>query len=240
MSLKKIFPLLFIFLSMFFISCASIPSGSSSKNKYLKAYKTIELTENLDYLSTNIKYPEFADLPELNKRISNSVLSNWKNFKSYSKSEWNEIAELNNRGNGKLSPFEYLVTYEVSGNNNIISILLNTYIFNGGAHGNTSLITLNYDINTGKYINIQQASDMTFNEISEVCRKQLYKKLIDDDKSGMPPSEIDSIREMINTGAFPQAGNFEIFIVDGIKVYALFEPYSVAPYAYGVQKIQVR
>ena len=120
MLLKKTLYIVLILLSLIFISCASIPGGSSSKNKYLKAYKTIEVSENLDYLTTNIKYPEFSDLPELNKRIENSVLSNWKNFKSYSKSEWNEIAELNNRGNGKLSPFEYLVTYEVSGNNNII------------------------------------------------------------------------------------------------------------------------
>ena len=237
---KKFLPLLFIALSMFFISCATIPSGTGGKNKYLKSYKTIELSEKSDYLETNIKYPEFTDLPELNKRIENTILSNWKNFKSYSKETWNEIATLNNRGNGKLAPFDYMVTFEVSGSANIISVLLNTYVFDGGAHGNTSLISLNYDLNTGKYIDIRQASLMDYNQISSICRDTLYKKLIDNEKSGMSLTEKDSMKQMINTGAFPQAGNFEIFTVDGSKVYAWFEPYSVAPYAYGIQKIQVK
>ena len=66
-----------------------------------------------------------------------------------------------------------------------------------------------------------------------------YKKLIDNNKK-MAPAEEDSLREMINTGAFPQAGNFELFTVDGSKVFVWFEPYSVAPYSYGIQKVQVK
>lgn len=240
MSLKKSFPLFLICLSLMFISCATIPGGTGGKNKYLRSYNTVEVSENLDYLNTNIKYPEFSDLPELNKRIANTAISNWKSFKSYSKSEWNEIATLNNRGNGKLAPFEYIVTFEVSGNSNIISVLLNTYVFNGGAHGNTSLISLNYDLATGKYAEIQTVSQMNYNQISEITRKKLYQTLIEDDKSDMPPAEKDSMREMINTGAFPQAGNYEIFTVDGEKVFVYFEPYSVAPYSYGVQKVQIK
>ena len=81
---------------------------------------------------------------------------------------------------------------------------------------------------------------MSYNDISSNCRNILYKTLIENDKSGMPPSEKDSLREMINTGAFPQAVNFEIFTIDGNKVYAWFEPYSVAPYSYGIQKVQVK
>lgn len=240
MNSKKYLPLFLISLSMFFISCASIPGGAGGKNKYLHSYKTIEVLENFDYLETKIKYPEFEGLPELNKRIENMALSNWKNFKAYSKEDWNEIAALNNRGNGKLAPFEYVVTFEVSGSASILSILLNTYIFDGGAHGNTSLISLNYDLKTGKYIDIRQASQMDYNQISSICRDTLYKKLIDNEKYGMSPTEKDSMKQMINTGAFPKAGNFEIFTADGNKVFVWFEPYSVAPYAYGIQKIQIK
>lgn len=226
-------------ISLFFVSCATLPSSeNSSKMSY--AYKTVEFSENLDYLKTNIKYPEFEKIPELNTRIANTVNSNWKNFKSYSKNEWNDIIALNNRGTSKLPPFEYLVTYEVTGTKNIISVILNTYIFNGGAHGNTSLISFNYDVDSKKYLNIQQVSGMSYNEISTECRNQLYKKLIDNNKEGLPPAEKDAVREMINTGAFPQAGNFEIFTVDGNKIYVWFEPYSVAPYSYGIQKIQIK
>ena len=229
-----------ILLSFFFVSCATLPGGKKDSQKFSYTYKTVEVSEESEYLSTKIKYPQFTDFPDLNKRIENTILSNWKTFKTYSKSEWKSIVDLNNRGTSKLPPFEYLVTFDVSGNKNIISILLNTYVFNGGAHGNTSLTSLNYDTVNNKYINILQATGMNYNEISSVCRNTLYKRLIEDNKTALQPAQEDSMREMINTGAFPQAGNFEIFTVDGNKVYALFEPYSVAPYAYGIQKVQVK
>ena len=241
MSSKSIHILILSLTSLLFVSCASLPGLSKDKDlKFNRKYQTVSIDEKLDYLETKIRYPQFDDVPELNKRIERTVQSNWKTFKSYSKTEWNDIAALNNRGTAKLPPFEYLVTYEVSGTKNIISVILNTYIFNGGAHGNTSLTAFNYDAESQKYIDIQQASDMNYNEISSVCRNHLYKKLIDDNKAAIPAAEKDAMREMINTGAFPQAGNFEIFTVDGATVYVWFEPYSVAPYAYGIQKIQVK
>ena len=237
--IKKFYLLFLLLISLLFVSCATLPQKDNS-SKFSRKYETIAVEEKLDYLETKIRYPKFADLPDLNKRIENTILSNWKSFKGYSKTEWNDIVKLNNRGTSKLPPFEYNVSFEVSGTKNIVSVLLNTYIFNGGAHGNTSLISFNYDASTGKFIDVQQATGMNYNEISTVCRNTLYKNLIDNDKTGMPPKEKDSMREMINTGAFPQAGNFEIFTVDGAKVYVLFEPYSVAPYAYGIQKVQVK
>ncbi len=235
---KLFYGILIVFLCSCFTSCATLSLNKDS-GKISYSYKTVEISEKQNYLTTNIKYPEFEKLPELNKRIANTVNSNWKNFKSYSKSEWEEIVALNNRGSSKLPSFEYLVTYEVTGNKDLVSVLLNTYIFSGGAHGNTNLATFTYDTKTGKFIDIVQATSMSYNEISSVCRNTLYKKLIDTGKK-MPPAEEDSMREMINTGAFPQAGNFELFTVEGSRVYAWFEPYSVAPYSYGIQKIQVK
>ena len=236
MNRRLFYGILLVVFNFCFISCATL-SENKDGGKLSVSYKTVEITENQDYLKTNIKYPEFEKLPDLTKRIANTVKSNLKNFKSYSKSEWNEIAALNGRGSSKLSPFEYLVTYEVSGNRNTVSVLLNTYIFSGGAHGNTSLVSYTYDIKSGKYINIIQASSMSYNELSSVCRNELYKKILN---NKLPPAEYDSIRAMINTGAFPQAGNFEIFTVSGNKVFVYFEPYTVAPYSYGIQKIQVK
>jgi hypothetical protein len=235
---KLFYGILIVFLCSCFTSCATLSLNKDS-GKISYSYKTVEISEKQNYLTTNIKYPEFEKLPELNKRIANTVNSNWKNFKSYSKSEWEEIVALNNRGSSKLPSFEYLVTYEVTGNKDLVSVLLNTYIFSGGAHGNTNLATFTYDTKAGKFIDIVQATSMSYNEISSVCRNTLYKKLIDTGKK-IPPAEEDSMREMINTGAFPQAGNFELFTVEGSRVYAWFEPYSVAPYSYGIQKIQVK
>ena len=239
MKQSKIFILLLCFITVLFASCATLPGGNRSQ-KFSYKYQIVSVDEKLDYLETKIKYPQFDNIPELNKKIENTILSNWKSFKSYSKDEWNEMVSLNNRGGAKLHPFEYLVNCEVSGNKQYISVLINTYIFNGGAHGNTTLTSINYEYDTKRIIDVQKASGMTIDEVSRVCRSQLYKRLIDDNKNKLPPAEEDSMREMINTGAFPQAGNFQIFTVDGSKVIVWFEPYSVAPYSYGIQKVQIK
>ena len=239
---KTSFYLIITSLSAFlFVSCASLSGlNKNADYKFTQKYETVTIDEKISYLDTNIKYPKFDKQTDLNKRIENSIISNWNSFKSYSKTEWEDITSLNNRGNSKLPPFEYLVTYEVSGTKNIISIIINTYIFNGGAHGNTTLTAINYDTSKKAYINIIQATGMNYNEISSIVRNNLYKRLIDNNRNSLTSSEKDSLREMINTGAFPQAGNYEIFSVDGPKVYSWFEPYSVAPYSYGIQKVQVK
>lgn len=241
---RVFFLFVFIFCILSLTSCiTNNVNGNSLFHSRLNAeYKTIDISENISYLKTKIKYPEFTKYSKLNRYISNTVNSNYKNFKSYSKNEWGQINTINSHNDleTKLPPFEYNTTFEVSKSDQVISVLLNTYIFTGGAHGNTTLISLNYNVKENKFINIVQASGLTIDEISSISRKYLTKKLIDDNKALKNIADKDFMQEMINTGAFPQAGNFEIFCVDGKKVYVYFEPYSVAPYAYGIQKVQIK
>ena len=114
--MKKLIYILMIGFCFTLVSCATLSGNKSSNQRFNKKYEIITVEEKLNYLDTKILYPQFKNEPELNKRIENSIINNWKSFKSYSKSEWNDIAALNNRGASKLPPFEYLVTFEVSGN----------------------------------------------------------------------------------------------------------------------------
>ncbi|MCR4735086.1 MAG: DUF3298 and DUF4163 domain-containing protein [Treponema sp.] len=230
-----------ILIPFLLISCASLPKTEKKESpKKSNSYTIVKINENLDYLSTKIEYPDFASYPELSKRIKNTVESEWKSFRSYSQAGWTEINNLNNGDSGKTyPPFEYFNSFQVSESGNIISVLLNTYLFSGGAHGNTTLTALNYDTVSGKFLNILEVSSLTYNEISEICRNSLYKTLIDNNDSVSTASEIVDMKEMINTGAFPQAGNFEIFTIKGKKLTVYFEPYSVAPYVYGIQSVEI-
>lgn len=237
---KKVLKLsLSLFILFSIISCASLPENKSEvSEKTSFDYKTIKIDENLDYLTTKIEYPEFYSFPELNKRIKNTVENEWKSFRSYSQASWNEINSLNNSENGnKYPPFEFNTSFQVSSSGDIISVLINNYIFSGGAHGNTTLITLNYDSQNSRYLDIKDVSGMSYNQLSEICLQKLTKVLIDDNKDITTPSEIMDMKEMINSGAFPQAGNFEIFTIKNKSLTVYFEPYSVAPYVYGIQTV---
>ncbi|MBR1639648.1 MAG: DUF3298 and DUF4163 domain-containing protein [Treponema sp.] len=231
----------FFFIVILFISCSSIPDNETKTvEKKTFEYKTVTISENLECLSTKIEYPDFYSYPELSRRIKNTVENEWKSFRSYSQSGWTEINSLNNLESGnKYPPFEYNTTFQVTVSASVISVLLNTYLFSGGAHGNTVLISYNYDTSNGTFINITQASGMSYNQISELCRDSLQKKLIDNNPNVSSAAEIVDMKEMINSGAFPQAGNFEIFTLKGKKMTVYFEPYSVAPYVYGIQSVEI-
>lgn len=45
---------------------------------------------------------------------------------------------------------------------------------------------------------------------------------------------LDQLRE---EGTAPYAGNFQNYVLDGNKVIIYFEPYSVAPYSYGIPEV---
>lgn len=228
-------------VALFFTSCVSNKiEVQPQKPETSRDYKMIKIDEKLNYLLTDISYPEFQSYGELNKVIKNTVENNWKSFKNYTKTEWNELNEINSKnGSQALPAFEYKVISEVTGNKKYISVLINTYIFNGGAHGNTTLITYNYNTETNTIDNIVTASGMEINEISNICRKSLYTKLITNNKNIVTPNDEVDMKEMINSGAFPQLGNFEIFTLYKNKLNVFFEPYSVAPYAYGIQKVEI-
>lgn len=239
--MKKLFytALIFVLITVTFTSCLTTKIDS---NKESRSYKTINFTEEADFLRTEITYPSFEAYPDLSKMIKNTIFSNWENFKSYSDKEWNDLNEINSKnGKSSLPPFEYLVQTEVyNSSSKYISILINTYIFNGGAHGNTNLISYNYNIDTSKYDKITTVTGMDYNQLSDIVRKKLYDKLITNNPNLTTPAQESDLREMINTGAFPQAGNFQIFTVGKQSVTVYFEPYSVAPYSYGIQKVELK
>lgn len=243
----------FIFLTVIvFTSCISTKKidkteekTQSSKTQEKKekdySYKIIEFSENYNYLDAKIKYPEFQDCPVLNKHIKNTIFSNYENFKAFAKTSWTEINDLNSKDSqSKLPPFEFILDSEIYFSQNIISVLLKDYIYSGGAHGNTNLKSFNYDAETQKFLSIADILNDSYNNIARECRIQLAEKLIEKNDNLSTPSEIDQMQIMINEGTFPQAGNFEIFTVSKKNVTVYFEPYSVAPYSYGIQKVNIK
>lgn len=239
--MKRVFysALCLCLITLTFTSCLSSKIEQKSTSK---AYRTLNFKEDLDYLKTDISYPEFNNYPELSKRVKNTIFSNWESFKSYTKNDWYQINDVNARDSkSSLPPYEYIVKTQIETSSpNYISVLINSYVYNGGAHGNTTLISYNYNIKTGKYENILTVTGMDINKISEISRNQLYDRLINNNKDISSPSQIDDLKEMINMGAFPQIGNFEIFTIAKKNLTIYFEPYSVAPYSYGIQSVNLK
>lgn len=200
-------------------------------------YEIEKIVEKEEYLETDIAYPVFNNLPKLNKIVKNTIVSNWKNFKDVQKDEWYKIKSLNQRS--FFPPFVYSVENKVSYSGDIVSVYIGTYVFTGGAHGNLTLQTYNFDKKSQELINIIDATNYTYEELSDLCNKSLYKTLISDNKFDLNQESVDNLNEMREQGTAPFAGNFQNFMLDGNNVIIYFQPYSVAPHSYGIQKVQL-
>lgn len=239
--LARIFNIIFLVIVSFLLFSCVTPPKDSGKHVKNASYKMITKNEELYYLDTQIKYPNFEDYPDLSKRISNTVESNWKNFKSFCRDEWEAINQINSVDGSKsrLPPFEYLTESEVTYSGKYVCVYLETYIFNGGAHGNVTIQTFCYDTENLTFANITQATGYSYQQLSEACKKALVNKLITQDSS-LSQVQKDTFMENINVEVFPQASNFEKFTLDDKILNIYYEPYSVAPYSYGIQVVSFK
>lgn len=229
----------FVLLPFIFASCASTKTESAleeiNANKKSGNCDFVEISKDTNYLHTDIIYPLFDKETELSRMIKNTVESDWKSFSKMAEKNWTEIASLNS----ELPPFEYIVKSAVSESGNIISVFLNTYRFAGGAHGETFVKTFNYDKSSKKFLDITEASDYTYEELSNLSRTYLYNKLISKNKFEITGEEVNILTEMIDEGTLPMAGNFQNYTVNNNKLYIYFEQYKVAPYSYGIQVVEL-
>lgn len=225
---KKLFAIIFsCFLlgSVFQISSASASTlstkPSSAKvtivNKQLGenkiTYPQVKNTSN----STSIKKINTSlrnKATKINNEVTKFLIEEQKN-----KDEWNNDL-------GPFIPWEWKSTYEVKYNNHgKLSIAYYDYTFTGGAHGMTAVSTDNYDVVTGKKVNL--SSIIVSNSVAKVQQfvyKQLQKKY--------SPLLIDSY-EKINLGK----ERTWVFSSNGVKL--IFGQYEVGPYSIGITEITV-
>lgn len=231
---KILIGLLFL---MIFVSCKTtkVESEKTVSKKSTK-YTVIQLAEKSEYLNSLIKYPKFEDYSLLNKVVKNSVENYFNSFNRYAKSDWEELNKVRAIDNIATPPFDYNVSFEVSETKKYISVLLRTYINNGGAHGSTTLISYNFDKAENRLVNIVEATGLSYKDLSKYCNAMIKSRLIKTNSLGSSEKEIE---EWVNEGTFPTPDNYEIFMMYDNYVKVFFEEYSVAPYALGEQTVDV-
>lgn len=123
-------------------------------------------------------------------------------------------------------------TYAISRpNENVISITYNVYSYEGGAHGNSAIICLNYDLRTGqelKFSDIFKDPEKAIAIMSEFSFKKLSHDLGD-----------ESDEDMIRNGTAAEAANFENICLSREGVTIEFQPYQVGPWSIGAQEVAI-
>lgn len=216
---------------MFLDSCETMPFGGSS-------YKNVRINTKTKYLETRISYPQFSGLTEINKAISTSVLTSYKTFSLSAQKDWNELNSIRKEtGSADDAPaFLYNVQCKpIISNEKYASVLIQTYVYDGGAHGNYALDSFTYDISKQKIVSVYEASGYSKSKLAELCRASLRKTI--SDKDSTDSQSIQSTNEWIDSGTDPANNSFDTFTCDGKKITIYFEPYIVAPYSSGTQTV---
>lgn len=219
---------------------------------YLHAYalkftNQIEKAENVEKkYSYKIEYPQFKasgnkNIDNLNNLIIKTYQTLLLDFKN--NVQRNSIKNYDNSAHMALSKPTSLnnltIYYKIFLNQSKkISIrFTENYYYYGVAHPQQEFITINFDINNNKVMNLNDIFITNIDYIpilARICHDQLIQKLIADSDEKDPILE-----QQIENGTKPVAENFKIWNLTEDGMIWTFPPAQVAAYVYGSQEITI-
>ena len=112
-----------------------------------------------------------------------------------------------------------------------LTVAYEIWTYTGGVHGNNDIITLSYDVESGQRLLFEDlivATDTALERLSAYCSNSLRNTLGDD---------LDEA--MLKNGTAPELDNYSSFSLfpAGLRVH--FQPYQVAPFVAGAQRVDV-
>lgn len=203
-----------VLFSFSMISCVS--TKAPVEEKIIDTYQVVEEKSRNGKHNIDAAYPKF-DAPEfqkLNFAIEQCYKDDLNLFKS-------------NAGFSDFDlEFSFDFKYEIYSYKNLKSVLLTSWSYTGGAHGNTLLYSYCFDPVTQQFLTASEASGIPLPQIALRTRMVLSE---DPELKGFITED-----DWFMDGSAPTEENYRTFIMtdEGITVY--FEPYQVAPYAAGI------
>jgi len=189
-----------------------------------------KISDNTAPLKIDITYPEISGQDEFNALVKNAIDKQISDFKTNSLENDKAVKETDPVTYANY-PREYdlLISYEKGQvDQNLASIVLDTYSFTGGAHGLQTHTVFNYDFKNKREITLADIfSDQEnyLQKISDYCIAELTKQIT--------KNAGNTDGAWIQDGAGPVAENFSKFLINKDSITFYFEQYQVAPYAWG-------
>lgn len=186
-------------------------------------YTLKEIKEDGDTYQISGYIPQ-TNYKDFNEKIQNIIDNYIKEFKS-------DISDIKPISEDFKFTLEF--TFDAYEHENYISYVIHEYVNLGGAHPNTYISTISYDIKNKKVITIEDLLKMN-PKILDILSKYTHKKL----KENPIIKEVND-SGMLTEGTKPTTENFKRFAFDKNGLIIFFETYQVAPYVAGDFSITV-
>ncbi len=177
-------------------------------------------------VQVNINYPlEMVKYAEVTKVIDTFVADQQKGFISSYTPDYTLPAHVNN--------WEMDVYYELyKYSEDIQTVLFQTSFYTGGAHPNSGYTSMTFDVKTGKQLTLNDVfanGNVPLDMIAQYAHEDLKKQLGD---------MADPI--MLDPGtAATTPDNYKNWALTPTSIIFFFDPYQVAAYAAGPQKVEI-
>ena len=185
-------------------------------------FKNQAITSTTDILDIDVHYPTFGNA------LVDQDISLWAH----------RVVETFSKGlaSDGLAPRqvrnELKANYTVShASTRSLTVTYEVWTYTGGIHGNNDIVTLSYDMASGQRLFFEDllvATGTALKRLSVYCARVLESTLGEDADAGM-----------IRSGTAPELDNYAAFSLfpAGLRVY--FQPYQVAPFTAGPQRVDV-
>lgn len=203
---------------VFIILCLCMGGVNLSVSaKSQTALVTDELFKDMEQL----KYPIVSEVDNEDMEIKIN-----KDFEKYIKESYKELKENETQAEKYGFQGDYQTDYQVKYNTSpCLSIVTSNYIFSGGAHGNTTVQSFNYDIEVGKRVYLTDI--LTTDEQKKAVQDYVWEYAIERPDIFYPDLKKEDIKLTKDTAFY--------FTDEGITL--VFQQYEIAPYVSGNQEI---
>jgi hypothetical protein len=195
--------------------------------------KTFEEKNKPRMFEISADYPELtganpAAAAKFNKLIKDSVMKEVAEFrKNMLGLKAEDLKFFKQNGTEAYMEMGYMIDFA---NDKVISIGFGNSTYEGGAHPNHFSFTVNFDLATGKKIELADLFKPNSNYL-KVISDYSIKKLKEQQE------EMTNDDEWLATGAGAKAENFRSWSIKKTGIMITFDPYQVAAYAAGPQEV---
>jgi Protein of unknown function (DUF3298). len=209
----------------------SVPSPQLSDESIKVEIKEKVDKRETDTISIDMKYPEVSGLENkaIEKKINEIFEKDAVNLRDSLEKDSIEFKKSLEGTDMEFRKYGVGSSFEVKYNkNNILSIPVVYYQYTGGAHGGNNKVGYNFDLTTGKQLELSELFEANFDYkkvISEIVLKEMKAN-----PDWYFPEAFDKIEESIEKRPYYlEEGNLVVY----------YGEYEIAPYAAGIREFKI-
>lgn len=192
----------YLILILFSVAVLIMFSGC---NKKTGIYNIDHFEEETDFIEVSIDFPELKNYKELSDSISEGIKDTYLSYREEAQEFMEEMLSYKDENSEWVVPkYDYDVTFEVTETKKYLSVLVQEYVYLGGAHGGNIFTSYTINKKTGENVGLEKLTGLNFEQISAACRESLIEDLITKNPNNYDWEDLTWLEDYIKMELLPR------------------------------------